>query len=374
MPNDQPTPQMLAVIGTRAQAIKMAPVVRALRERGLACEIVLTGQHETTMDELLADFELQPDTRLWASGEVKSVVRGLGWMPRILYRATRHLAHRRRAGPVTVLVHGDTMTTLVGAIAGRLARARVAHVEAGLRSGSLLDPFPEELVRRIVTRLAHVAYCPGPAYMAAAAGRKRRCVDTAENTVLDAVRWALDHHEPDASPPDDEPGVIVSAHRMETVMVRPRLQALCNLVLAISNDVAVRFVLHPVTQARLEHAGLLATLEEAPRVTLVPRMGYTAFIALASRARAVLTDGGGNQEEMSYLGVPTLLLRRRTERVHGLGSTTILTGLDGQRVRTALAGYPRSPRPREALEHWARHQPSQTIARDLADTALHGRE
>lgn len=355
----------VAIIGTRAQAIKMAPVVRALRARRASCEIVLTGQHETTIDELLADFELAPDVRLWSSGEVKSIARGLSWTPRLLFRTWSYLRRRARTSPITVLVHGDTMTTLIGALAGRFARLKVAHVEAGLRSGALLDPFPEELIRRFVTHITRIAYCPGEDAVAHARGRRRRCIDTGENTVLDAVRWALAHTKPDQTRNHDEPYVIVSAHRVETVLRPHRLQALHDLVLEVARDIKVQFVLHPVTRARLERAHLLNTLDDAPNVVLMPRMGYIAFVQTAARAHAILTDGGGNQEEMSYLGVRTLILRQHTERPHGLGSTTILVGLNVALVRAHIESTDGRGHPMNHLSQFAHCTPAECIAKDL---------
>lgn len=361
---------VLALIGTRAQAIKMAPVVLAVRKRGMPCEIVLTGQHETTVDDLLADFGLKPDVRLWEAGEIKSMLRGLGWTVRVCARATRFFWRRRRYGEVVVLVHGDTMSTLVGAVAGRLAGCRVAHVEAGLRSGSMLDPFPEEVTRRLVTRLAQVAYCPGPEAMLTAAGGQRHCVDLGENTVLDALRAVVAPTAGVGDPTVVAPYVVVSAHRLETVYRTARLRALVELALALGERVQVRFVLHPVTHSRLERAGLMQPLQAAEQVELLPRMAYPSFIRLAAGAVAVLTDGGGNQEELAYLGVPTLILRRRTERPHGLDGNAVLAGLDKIRVLTALDRLAAWKRIAKPLERFAEAQPAARIADDLvAQTA-----
>lgn len=351
----------VALIGTRAQAIKMAPVIIAIRDAGLSCEIVLTGQHRATVDELLSDFGLQPDTRLWRNDEAKRVLAGLGWSIVALWRSWGLLRKRAKDDRTVVLVHGDTATTLIGAVAGRLARCEVAHVEAGLRSGSLLDPFPEEGIRRLVTRLAQTAYCPGPDATSVLASSGCHCVDTEENTVLDAVRYVMQHPRPPDVTAASPAYVVVSAHRMETVMRRRRLRALTDLVGALSQWYTVYFVLHPITLERLRQYGLMERLQAQDKIELTPRMGYAPFIQLASAARAVLTDGGGNQEEMAYLGVPTLLLRNRTERHHGLGYGTHLIGLDTDRALALLKQLP-TDRP-NALSLEA--TPSRRIACDI---------
>lgn len=357
----------LAIIGTRAQAIKMAPVVRAIRDAGLPCEIVLTGQHYATVDSLLADFGLEADARLWDKGEITRVPSAGIWAPVVLARLRRFIKARTRNSPVTTIVHGDTMTTLLGAAAGYLAGSTVAHVEAGLRSGCLWDPFPEELIRRSVTRLAQIAYCPGEAATEVVQGQGREAVDTHENTVLDALKIVLGDSWPPSPGIEPPQYVLISAHRLETVMRRSRLTSLVELTLRISETFPVRFVLHPITRRRLRMTGLIERLEQCPDVELLERMRYPCFIRLASGARAVLTDGGGNQEEMAYLGVPTFLLRRRTERSQGLDDETHLVGLDIARTLKLLGeiGPDRQSTPLMETE-----SPARVIAMNLYERSI----
>jgi len=356
--------QTIAVIGTRAQAIKMAPVVRGIRQSGLTCEIVLTGQHTETVDDLLADFDLAPDYRLFHATEIKGIFLGLAWLPLALWRCSQHIRLRKQSQRVITVVHGDTVSTLIGALAGNINRTAVAHVEAGLRSGSLLSPFPEELIRRIVTSLSNTAYCPGQTAFDLMRHNKRvAAINTQENTVLDALRLVTESsgYQPTAEDSDTQPYVVISTHRLETIMNSKRLRTLVELVLKVSNLYTVKFILHPVTRSRLEATGHYESLAHDPAIEIVPRLPYRQFIHLAHHARAVLTDGGGNQEEMAYLGIPTLVLRQRTERHHGLEEQTHVVGLDGD-AAINLLGTLNSPQPR-----LARHtsQPSARIADDL---------
>lgn len=362
----------LAIIGTRAQAIKMAPVVYAIRHQGLECRIALTGQHEQTVDGLLSEFGLQADIRLSPGTEITTIAGGLRWLLKVLPRAVAACRQSKATPrPQLILVHGDTVSTLIGAVAGRLAGCRVAHVEAGLRSGSLLDPFPEELIRRLVTRISHVAYCPGEAPLRVCLERGVECVNTVENTILDSLRQVLGY---DSRLPEQEVDyVVISAHRMETVMRDSRLRQLHDLTLRIAERLEVRFVLHPVTQKRLSENGLLEQLQAHPNVQLLPRMGYGEFIHLAASARAILTDGGGNQEEMSYLGIKTLVLRQHTERDHGLGVTTHVTGLDTGKVIDALDREGSRSHGELGLAEFDSVHPSRTIASDVVERLSTGR-
>ena len=309
------------VLGTRAQLVKVAPVLRAAVEQGLPHTVWFTGQHRESIVDLIDDFDLTSRFVMPSVHQERSSVRRLlGWAPAMLLACRRFIASQRiesGAHPL-VVVHGDTLSTFLGALAARLAGAEIVHLESGLSSGSLRDPFPEELLRQLTFRLAHHALCPNRK-AAALMRRHARCsvVDTQENTLLDSVRFAL------AKAPVDAPArrdyYVASIHRFQNIYRPARLASIVAELVALSTMAPVHFVLHPATRRRLDETGLLATLEEATGVTLAPRMPYTAFLALLANARGVISDGGSNQEELSYLGVPTVLYRDRTERPDGVG-------------------------------------------------------
>lgn len=224
---------------------------------------------------------------------------------------------------VEVMVHGDTLSTLVGALAARRSGARVVHLESGLTSGRLLDPFPEELCRRLVFRMTDVAMCPNEeaaSYMLRKHGRHATVVDTGGNTILDAV--ALTGASSGTDTPDEY--VVASLHRFQNIYDRERLHHLAGILEEVSRYLVVCIVLHPATRKRLEATGLLARLQGNQRVRLLPRMGYKEFLVLAGGAACVLTDGGSNQEELAALGVPTIVMRAHTERPDGLGNNALM--------------------------------------------------
>lgn len=314
------------VIGTRAQLIKVAPVMRAVQDRAATARLLLTGQHQETMQDLLDEFGVElPQEALFVGRERATLGSLFGWLPRAYIALVRSLKRlQNEYGSISVVVHGDTLSTLIGAVAGARVGCAVMHLESGLSSGRLLDPFPEELTRRIVFRYADVAFCPSPE--AAAHMRSRfdcTVIDTGGNTIVDAVRLA------GAVPADSgavEPYMVASLHRFQNIFDAARLRELVDLIEAISQRYRVHFVLHPATRKRLSAEGLLARLETCERVHLSPRLGYRDFLTLAARASCVLTDGGSNQEELSVLGVPTIVMRERTERSDGLGQNAVMEG------------------------------------------------
>ena len=313
---------LIFVIGTRAQLVKMAPVIKEASNAGLAFEILLTGQHFDSMSDLADDLGIGsvfPREHLLA--EQSSVAALAGWLPTAFWSCLGRLrAIRRRSPGALVVVHGDTASTLVGAVAGRMAGLRVAHVESGLSSGAAFDPFPEELVRKLVTRIANIAFCPDVESYNRLRGRRRLVVhDTRGNTIADALRVVLRD-----SPPQRRGGVLVSLHRFENIMHRNRLQQLVADILRLAGQRPVSFVLHPPTEKRLRALGLLESLRACDAIALLPRMPYSRFIKVAATVDVVVTDGGSNQEELSLLGVPAIILRSRTERSDGLGRSGLL--------------------------------------------------
>lgn len=313
--------QCIFVIGTRAQLVKIAPVLAVAHARGLKHTVWFTGQHDESVDDLIADFGLKSSFELPANRKERSSIgRLLLWMPATLYRCFRYVHSVRTwtGRRPLVIVHGDTLSTWLGALAGRWGRGDVVHLESGLSSGKWSDPFPEELLRRMTFGKARYALCPN----AEAAERMRRysgcvVVDTRENTLLDCVRFAM---QEDIGGNDGRDYFVASIHRFQNIYSRPALERIVAEMREAAAFGDVHFILHPPTELRLRKYGLFEILEGTPGMRLSPRMPYTRFLALIGGARAVFSDGGSNQEELSYLGVPTILYRDRSERPDGLGA------------------------------------------------------
>jgi UDP-N-acetylglucosamine 2-epimerase (non-hydrolysing) len=354
------------VYGTTAEAIKLAPIARRLADQGVEYEQWLTLQQSDTVLRALPGLGLPAPDRVLANGRAGRPLAGpadvLVWLGQIVrwilrdgWSARRRL---RRRGPSVLVVHGDTMTSVVGAVLARLLGADCAHVEAGLRSGNWRHPFPEELDRRIVGRLAHVHYAPSDAAAAVLAGR-RHVVHTGYNTVVDAV---LDR-APSARPSDADPYGLVLLHRFE-FLTSPALAE--RTLAALQSASPHRLVLVADDQCR---AVLGARLDALPqdRFTVLGKVAHSEFTDLLAGATFVVTDSGGVQEEAALLGVPTLVHRKETERQDGLGLNVVLSGWDVAALETFLADHTGLRRPANS----PRTSPSDIVVKDLMTRDYH---
>ncbi len=319
-------------VGTKAQLIKMAPVMKELAARGEAYNFVFSGQHRDTIDELLESFGLpEPDCQLYTGPDITRVWQMVVWALRLLLTARRdreRIWQGDRHG--VVLVHGDTASTLLGALLARLSGLRCAHVESGLSSGKLFKPFPEEMIRRMLFRLSHYLFAPGALAASRLEGRRGEVIDTEHNTLVDTLDLALSATELlDPDLPAD-PFAVVSLHRFENIFSRRRLAALCDILNEVAREMPLLFILHKPTRAQLQRYGLYAGLDANPRIHLHPRFDYVRFVRVLQRSAFIITDGGSNQEECSYLGKPCLIMREETERPEGLGENAMLCGSDSE--------------------------------------------
>ena len=322
---------ILVVYGTTGELIKLAPVLRRLLERRHGYVSATTGQQVLQIPPLLASLDLpQPD--LWlgrgAAGRDLRTNRDIpGWAAQVVrrYAARRStLADMLRTGagrPLT-LVHGDTMTTVLGATMGRLLGTPVAHIEAGLRSYDLRHPFPEELNRRATSRLATIHYAPG-SWASSNLGRGA-IVDTGSNTVRDSLEFC-DDADLTVGPPDGRFG-IVSLHRFELLSDGRLLGETLRALAEHARTTPLLFVDHPVTVAAVARFGYEGIFDEE-RFRRIPRLGFREFVPLMRRSSFLVTDSGGSQEETYYLDIPCLVHRKKTERRDGLGENVVLSGL-----------------------------------------------
>jgi UDP-N-acetylglucosamine 2-epimerase len=281
--------------------------------------------------------------------DVTTVPQAIGWAATIAGRAVRPSRLRRDVfGPdaEVCVVHGDTPSTLLSTLLARRAGLEVAHLEAGLRSRSILHPFPEELIRVAVMRASGTLFAPNDESVAnlEAMGVKGRIVQVPGNTSIDALRASL----PELPEPGSGPA-IVTMHRVENLHRRSSVEGFLALVLRIASERTVRFVVHGPTEDVLRRSGRHADLVAAG-VEIVPLLPHREFSRLLAAAPLVVTDGGSVQEECALLGVPTLLWRHRTERSDGLGGNVVLTHYDREAIESMLADPERWRRPPTWLE------------------------
>jgi len=301
---------VLCVVGTRPEAIKMAPVIRALRNTAALTPItVSTNQHPGTVQSFLAEFEVTPDVVLDVpdrrSSDLSELLAAL--LPRLG-------AAIQAARPGAVLVQGDTSSALAGALAAFYAKVPVGHVEAGLRSGRADDPFPEEMHRRMVGECTTWHFAPTTRAVAALTeeGVPAARIFLTGNTVVDALRWITAEAAAPAQPASTgRRRLLVTAHRRENWDEPMRRIGRALARLAERDDLEVRLSLHPNPAVRGVFAALLA---DCPRVTMFEPLGYRDFAGELAQASVILTDSGGLQEEGPALGRPVLVMRETTER------------------------------------------------------------
>ena len=331
---------ILVVFGTTGELIKLAPVLLLFDERRHPYVLATTGQQVEQIPGFLDQFGLrQPD--LWlgrgAHGRDLRVNRDIpGWFAAVassFLRRRRALRRALRAGPggPLVLVHGDTMTTVLGTVIGRTLRVPVAHIEGGLRSFDLRHPFPEELNRRVASTLSRIDYAPGA--WAASNLRGQDVVDTGSNTIRDSL-LLVSEGDPPFPVPDSEFG-IVSLHRFELLNSRPLLTETIDVLADAATRTPMLFVDHPVTSAALERFGL-GRYFDTKRFRRIPRLRFFDFVRAERRSAFVVTDSGGSQEESYYLDLPCLVHRVRTERREGLGENAVLSEMRTEVLRDFL--------------------------------------
>ncbi len=328
-------------VGTIAELIKLAPVVVALRAKGVAICGIATGQNDLTSSDLYhLVFPKGVAATIVPPPQHSKTFAFLCWAVVCSLRAVfvfREVFRRRGVKRARLIVHGDTVSTFIGAFAGWLAGAKIVHVEAGLRSFHLFRPFPEELSRVLVSFFTSWAFCPGQwAVQNLRNSGIPHVVNTEENTLVDAMRLALAQpFKPKQRLP--ETYFIFVCHRQENLFDT----AFLTRVMQFVHEAAARWqcvcIMHRPAEVVFQKLGLLEEIESNPSMLILPRQGYVEFTHLLKGASFVVTDGGSNQEECAYLGTPCLLLRKETERQEGLGQNVVLSGKEHEVIKAFFA-------------------------------------
>ena len=321
------------VIGTRPEAVKMAPVIARLRDEvlGLNLRIVTTGQHRGLLDQALADFDLMPDVDL----DLMRPGQGLAELTSRSLKALDALFATQR--PDLVLSVGDTTTVLSTALACYYRQVPFGHIEAGLRTGDPLAPFPEEKHREVAARLATLHFAPTEAARAnlIAEGINPAAIHLTGNTAIDALQMVARRTVALPVRPSTKRFALVTTHRRENFGA-PLAEICQALVDLLDQDQGLSVVLpiHPNPAVR---PTVEAYLAHHPRAHLIEPVGYAEFVALMKASWIILTDSGGIQEEAPSLGKRVLVLREATERPEGVTSGGAqVVGSDRQAIRAAV--------------------------------------
>lgn len=329
--------KILVVLGTRPEAIKLFPVILALRARGdLQVRLCVTGQHGALVHDILALSGLVPDHDLALLQPGQS-------LDQLLARLLPSLGNvMDQDVPDCVVVQGDTLSAFAAGLSGHLRGIAIAHVEAGLRSGDLHQPAPEEAIRKMLAVLARYHFAP-----TAAAAAALRAENVAADHIFVTGNSGIDALLAARARLAVEPGriaplmqtlrrfagrrvIAVTIHRRENQ--GPALCALSAALLQLAQreDVALVYPLHPNPAMRQK---MRAALAPQPNIALLDPLDYPSFVALLDQAAIVLTDSGGVQEEAPALGTPVLVLRTTTERTEAIAAgTALLVGTDTARI------------------------------------------
>lgn len=305
------------VIGTKAQLIKMFPIIRELRARHIPYNYIDTCQHPLITREFRHAFNIdEPDVMLGnPSVNITGIAQAIFWLIGILYGAVfnkKKIFAKGRGG--VCLIHGDTLSTLLGLWIGKLGGLKIAHIEAGERTHKLLGPFPEEIIRIIVDRFSDYAFSSSEVSFNNLQREKIKgeIVPMAHNTIVDAIRVAASQDNIRLSVP--ETYVLVSIHRFETIQSKKRLEFVVDTVLQVAQEFPVVWGLHEPTKKQLLKYGLLDRISAHRNIELRGLWDYFTFIKAIRLAEFLITDGGGPQEESWFLNTPCMLMRSETER------------------------------------------------------------
>lgn len=331
------------ILGTKAQMVKMAPVMARLEKMGVPYNFIFTGQHQETIDAIRANFGVkEPNYILHQGKDITSILAMFTWLVKILWHT---LTHRKSVfkndTKGVVLVHGDTFSTLLGALIGKFARLKVAHIESGLRSFNIWHPFPEELTRLLVFKLSDYYFCPGEWAINNLKSYSGVKIDTHYNTLLDAVKeiWQDKSGLATVSVPN-KPYCVISTHRFENWVSREVALKNIELIERIVKQIPGVFIMHSITRKKLLKYGLMTRLAQNSRLELRDRYDYRNFIKLVKFSEFVVSDGGSNQEECFYIGKPCLILRKVSERQEGLDKNVVISRYNEEVVDNFLIEYP----------------------------------
>lgn len=351
------------IIGTKAQLVKMAPVMATMAGSGIPYNFIYTGQHRATIEEMLADFGVKkPDMTLYDGKDITSVFTMFSWSLRLLvvsfFNKNRIFRGDKKG---IVLVHGDTLSTLLGALMGKIAGLKVGHVESGLRSFDLFHPFPEEITRILTFRLSDILFCPGKWAMDNVSHLNKIKINTVENTLNDSISlWDKNIQRSDHIP--NHHYAIVSLHRFENIFNKKMLQIIVDIIEKISISHRIIFILHKPTEKKLKQMFFYERLRRNKYIEFRDRYNHSDFVALLKKCDFVVTDGGSLQEETYILGIPCLLLRKKTERQEGIGHNVILSNYDIDVVKDFCVKYESL---RSISKEMNKFSPSQLIVSEL---------
>ena len=332
----------MTIFGTRPEAVKMAPVIKVLRKHAekIAIQVCITAQHREMLDQVLDVFDITPDIDL----NLMQPDQSLSDLTAQIFLTLAPVLKEKK--PDWVLIQGDTTTVMAAALLGYYLRIKIGHIEAGLRTGDKWQPFPEEINRRVAGVVADLHFAPteNNRQNLLNEGIPNSQIVVTGNPVIDALNLIAQKPLPPLSKKllkqagvssGDRKLVLVTAHRRENFgkPIRNICSALKHLADAYTDDITIIYPVHLNPNIQQPVYEILAKVDN---ILLLPPLDYLPLIHLMKHAALILTDSGGIQEEAPSLGIPTLVMRERTERQEGIDAGTLqLVGTDPKRILSA---------------------------------------
>lgn len=325
--------KVLSIFGTRPEAIKMAPIIRLLAlDKRFESFVCVTGQHRETLDQTLEEFHITPNIDL----NIMTHQQNLFDITSRVITDLRPVIQNIK--PDRILVQGDTSTAFAASLAAFYSGVPVGHIEAGLRTNNKRAPFPEEMNRTLISRLADLHFAPTreSKINLISEGIDEHSVFVTGNTIVDSLQWIKEKKISENTFPhstkelqsilsSSTPIIVITCHRRETF--GQASESICNAVLFLAKqhpEWHFIYMIHPNPNAKAAPERLLA---DKTNISLIPPLKYSAFIYLISHSTLIITDSGGLQEEASALGKPALIIREHTDRPETITSgSTILVG------------------------------------------------
>lgn len=336
------------VFGTKAELIKSAGILREMQKRKVLFYLIHTGQHAFVENELKT-FELPlPHHRITRRKKNLSTITEMGfWLMKGFFSGVGRGVPRK--GDL-VLVHGDTESTLLATIIAKLKGCKLAHIEGGLRSWDLSNPFPEEAIRRFTDTFSDYIFVPNDwaASNIKKAKKKAEITNTYLNPSFDTLQYILSKKSEVEIPKGKY--AIVLFHRKENLYVKESLDKAFKIIREITKRHKTIFVLAKNSEYVLRNKGFYDELIKNKNVIFKDYYDFKDFTHLVDRAEFIATDGGSIQEETYLMNKPTLLLRKKTERIEGLGETACLSKLDYKKAMYFLNNYEKFKRKKKVSE------------------------
>lgn len=332
-------------VGTTAEYIKIAPIIKELKRRKIKYKLITSGQNRINFKDLEPfTGTIKVDMALKKKPKKSSILHFFNWAVSTFFSgffSLRNEFNKLEKQNVYLIIHGDTISSLIGSFLAKLLGVKLVHIESGLRSFNFMEPIPEELNRFIITHMADVLFSPNSWAIKNLKKTSGKKVNTYENTLIESCLWAIEANEDSKYIEKFGKYYIFFIHRQEHMFINKEWsrKTMEYIIRSAPRNLNCVFVMHALTSRILQFERLNEIIEARKKLFIVPKLPYKTFMALMNNAEFIATDGCTNQEEAYYMGVPLLALRNLTERKEGLGENVAISKGNKKTIKEFLDNY-----------------------------------